>query len=132
MLAVDLIQFLSQALFVIVFALTLGTAVRHPRPVTVEIAVLFGAAAANVTASWLFLALGIRQPPAVSAAATFIVLAIPYLLLRLVDEFAGVPALVQRLAELGLLAVIAARLLIGEPMPLWATELLVGYFAVVT
>lgn len=132
MLAVDLIQLLSQALFVVVFLLALPPAIRHPRPATIEIAVLFGAASLNVAESWVFQAVGVSPPRIATDVSTALVLAVPYLLLRLVDEFAGVSGWVQRLSEAGVVAAIVARFISPLPPPLWVTELQVLYFVLVT
>src|SRR5579859_543141 len=108
MQASDLIQLLSQALYVIVFLLSLVRAIRNPRPVTIEIAALFGSATVSVAFTWVALGLRLSPPRAVTDLNVALVMLLPYLLLRLVDEFAGVPTIIQRLAEAGLVAVLIA------------------------
>ena len=128
----DIIQVLTQALYVVVFVLTAWAAVRHPRPITVETGLLFGAAAASVALSWLFTLEGEQPPKLAMDFSTAFALLIPYLLLRLVDEFAGVPWFIQRAAEAWLVACVALRFASPGQPPLWTTLLLVGYFASVT
>ena len=132
MSALDVIQFLTQALYIVVFGFTLWTAIRHPRVITVETALLFGAAAVSVALDWAFGLPRTHPPRLVMDVSTVLGLAIPYLLLRLVDEFAGVPPLIQRLVELVLAAAIALRIMFANPLPLGVTLFAVGYFALVT
>ncbi|HEY3115285.1 MAG TPA: ATP-binding protein [Chloroflexota bacterium] len=132
MLAVDLIQVLSQAVFVVVFALTVARAIRHPRRATILIALLFGSAAVNVAAAWVFGALGMSQPDGLSQVSSALALSIPYLLLLLVHEFAGVPWPMRRAAELALAVGIIGRFVTGTPPPVQLTLFLLAYFFVVT
>src|SRR2546430_6969007 len=127
MLAVDLIQLLSQAVFVLVFVLTTRRAIANPRPGTILMAFLFGAAAINVAAAWVFGALGVPQPEYVAEVSAALALSIPYLLLLLVHEFAGVPWPVRRLAELALAAGIIGRFITGSPPPVQLTVFLLTY-----
>src|SRR5437899_12391356 len=121
MLVTDFLQILTQALFVVTFVLTFIRAARHPRPITIQLAALFGFAAVNVAFAWAFGAFHITPPEGAAAIAAAFALAIPYLLVRLVHEFAGVPLLVRRATEAALIGSIAVRLLAGPALPLWGS-----------
>jgi len=108
--------------------LTFIRAARHPRPITIQLAALFGFAALNIALTWVFGALHIPPPEGAAAVAAALVLAIPYLLVRLVHEFAGVPFLVLRATEAALITSILDRFVAGAPFPLWGTAVLIGYF----
>src|SRR2546428_13210035 len=124
----EFLQILTQALFVVTFGLTFIRAARHPRPITIQLAALFGFAALNVAFAWVFGALHIPPPEGAAAIAAAFALAIPYLLVRLVHEFAGVPLLVRRATEAALIASILVRFVAGAPLPLWGTAVVIGYF----
>ncbi|MBV9120312.1 MAG: hypothetical protein JOZ39_06350 [Chloroflexi bacterium] len=95
------IQLLAQILYVGAFGLGLRLAIRHPSLKTAETVMLFGAAAVSVALGWLAVE-GERPAPLVMHLSTALGLLVPYLLLRVVDEFAQSLWLVQRIAELGL------------------------------
>ena len=130
--ALDLIQFLANALYLGIFALTFVRAVRQPRLANIEIALLFGTAGLVVAESWLFGALNVTPPPLANEVAGALILALPYILLRLVAEFAGVPAAVLRVAELALLLSIAGLFVFSPPAPVAMTLVQVGYFVALT
>lgn len=110
-----LLQVLTQAVFVAIFGVVGYQAVRQPSRVRTDTALLFGAIAIVVAQQWLVAALSLPVPPLVSALSATIVMSFPYLLLRLVDDFAGVPARVQHLAAAGL--VLSAISLFASPTP---------------
>lgn len=130
--ALDLIQFLTNALYVGIFVVTLARAIRQPRLANIEIALLFGTAAVVVAVSWVFAALNTRPPAIANNIAGALVLVLPYILLRLVDEFAGVPGAVLRLAEAALAVSVAALFVFTPPAPAAVTTFQVLYFVGLT
>src|SRR5207245_6292283 len=60
-----------------------------------------------------------------------LLMALPYLMLRLLADFAGVPTRFMRAAEAGLPLAIAGLILVPPPMPLAPTIAYVAYFAVI-
>src|SRR5579885_2911833 len=132
MSAIELIQYVSEALYVWIFVLTAWRAIERPRLASIEIALLFGAATVVVAESLVFVVLGVPPPQVVSDLAGALLLLLPYILLRLVDEFAGVPPVVLHLAELALAASIIALFAGGQPAPLWVVLLAVAYFVLTT
>ncbi|HLG72514.1 MAG TPA: hypothetical protein VK009_19015, partial [Chloroflexota bacterium] len=112
----------------VVFATTLVQAVRHPRRSTVDPALLFGASLLLIATS-----VGERLVPShaelmadLSGSASML---LPYLLLRLAEDFAQVPRWLLRVAEMALVLSIAI-LFVVERRPPWLTALLLSYFIV--
>jgi signal transduction histidine kinase len=131
MTADALLQILTQVFFVLIFAVTLVSAVQRPRRANVDTALLFGALAFIVLWQWLGSLLAISPPPIIGDVNGVLLMAVPYLLLRLLSDFTHVPRRVMRLAEMGL-AVSAGLLFLFPPeVPGWMILVLVAYFVVV-
>src|SRR2546423_5929029 len=90
MSAADLVRVLTDALFLVVFAAVLRTALVVRTRVSVNTALLFGAIAFVIAQSQVAGLLG-ASASAFGALSAVALLALPYLQLRLVDDFAGVP-----------------------------------------
>src|SRR5205085_4210318 len=120
--------------FVVVFLVVALKAVRQPRRATIDTALLFGVASLLVAEGWVLAMLHSKPSPLLTALAIALLMALPYLLLRLVNDFAGVPGPVMRGAEAGLAAVVLSLVVLaGRPpgqdrMPIWLTLLYVVYF----
>src|SRR5882762_824400 len=112
MSAAELVRLVTNALFVLVFIGVARTAIRQRTRVSLDTSLLFGAIAAVVAQSQLSSAVGLRSP-ILSAISLLLLLALPYLQLRLVDDFAGVPPLVMRIC-------IGAPVLVGVAVGLAA------------
>ncbi len=131
MSAVELLQYMTQALFVLLAAAAVPKAVRTRRRVDADVALFFGAVALVVTESWILRAFGLKAPPLVAAAAGSLIMAMPYLFLRLLDDFRGVPRWTRVAAIAGLIAAAGALLMGPKPLPASVSLALVGYFAAV-
>lgn len=129
MSALELITLCVQAVFASIFVLTTRSLIRRPTRASLNIALFFGALVAAIVNSRVTAIAG--PVPVVSALATMLVMALPYVLLRLLDDFAGVPAAVKRLAEAGLALSVITIAVAGTPLPPSITLPLVAYFAVV-
>lgn len=133
MSADDFVHNVTDALFVLIFAAVLARTLRAPRRANVDAALLFGAVAVIVVESWVSAAARSAAPGVVTVGVLSLLMALPYFLLRLVDDYVGVSARVMSGVAVGLvlsvLAVAAAR---GHHLPLPVTLLLVSYFAVVS
>jgi signal transduction histidine kinase len=123
------VSLLTQAIFVLIFVVVVWNAVRLRTRTSVDIALFFGAIAIAIVESRIVSTLGITAVDVVTDVVAILVIAMPYLLLRLVDDFSDVPAIVKRLAEAGL--VVSAAAFLGTEGPLPAPILLgvVLYFA---
>jgi signal transduction histidine kinase/ActR/RegA family two-component response regulator len=98
----ELVRLVTNALFLMVFVGALRTALRERSRTSVDATILFGALAFVVVQSQIAALLGTQRPPALGAVSIVLFLALPYLQLRLVDDFAGVPPLVLRVCLGGL------------------------------
>jgi signal transduction histidine kinase len=128
MSANDLLTTANQGLYVLIFLVTLVHAVRYPRRANVDMALLFGDAPFTVALG----ALSRSFPSPVATIASVLTLsftmAIPYLLLRLVDDFTDVPPAVMRIAEIILAAFVVCFVAIPGPLPAALILALVLYF----
>lgn len=128
MSAEQFLQYLAQALYVLVFVAVLAGTIRRPLRTNVNVTLLFGA-------TTIAIVLGLFQPfltfipsSILTGVSTTLIMALPYLFLRLVDDFAGLPRLVMRGAEVGLVLATLAAFLAPLPYPLWIVGLDVLYF----
>lgn len=129
MSALNLLQALADATYVLVFLLMLWRTGRRPVRANVDTTLLFGDATLIVALSFAEPAVGISQVPAVNALNGWLLLALAYLLLRLVPDFVDVPQWIVAASALGLVAAAVILLLLGTALPTWAVLLLVVYFA---
>ena len=130
MTALELITLLSQAIFVVIF---LAVGVRYLRartPAHLDMTIFFGILAFVVVESRIATALGLVQPEWFTDTVIAAVVALPYILLRLVDDFTTVPRSIKRGAEVLLIAVVATLYVLqGPTLPPTFVLLLVGYIA---
>ncbi len=122
------LQYLTQALFVLITLVVVAQAVRHPTRAKVDIALFFGVTALVIAEGWAFAALGITAGAALRALNGSLVMALPYLLLRLVSDFAAVPSRTLRAAEVGLVFSVVSLFAFRPSLPVPLVLLLVGYF----
>src|SRR4051794_29370117 len=99
MSASALLQYLTQAIFVLVFAVVGARALRRRLRTDVDIALLFGALSIVIALQWLDSALGLRLGRAEVVLTGGLLMAHPYLMLRLLADFAHVPTWLVRAAE---------------------------------
>ena len=106
MSAAELVRLVTNILFLLVFAGVLRTAVAERTRTSLNTALLFGAIAFVIAQSQIASLLGTQLPMALGVLAALILMAFPYLQLRLVDDFAGVRPLVMRACLAGLAAAV--------------------------
>src|SRR2546423_12002979 len=104
----ELVRLLTNALFLVVFVGALRTALRERSRTSVDATILFGALAFVIAQSQIAALLGTQLPVALGLVSAALFLALPYMQLRLVDDFAGVRPLVLRICLGSLVAGIAA------------------------
>jgi PAS domain S-box-containing protein len=126
----QLMQFVSEALFIAIFLTTVGQAVRRPTRPNLDTTLLFGAVALVVTERWFASSFQIPMSRFVAAFVSSLVMALPYLLLRLLHDLARVPWLLTRLAELGLACSVILLFALGSPLPAGWALTLIAYFLV--
>ena len=104
----ELVRLITNALFVLVFVGALRTALRERSRTSVNATILFGALAFIIAQSQIAALLGTQVPAALGLVSAVLFLSLPYLQLRLVDDFAGVPPLLLWLCLGGLVAGLVA------------------------
>src|SRR5882762_1464315 len=104
----ELVRLVTNALFLVVFVGALRTALRERSRTSIDASILFGALAFVIAQSQIMALLGAQLPAALGLVSAVLLLGLPYLQLRLVDDFAGVPPLLLRICLAGFLAGIAA------------------------
>ncbi|TMC29680.1 MAG: hypothetical protein E6J24_16540, partial [Chloroflexi bacterium] len=115
MTALDLIQGLSQALYVLVFVLATWRYLRDPTPAHLDMALFFAILAFFVVETRIVALLGVTAPLWFTDILIVTILALPYILLRLVDDFTNVPPLLKRATEIALIGL--ALVFIGLYQP---------------
>lgn len=128
MSAAQLIATLTQVIVVVVFAITFAEALRRPRRVNLDIALLFGFFAFIVVVTWLDELFGVKPGRYANAFIGSVLMTLPYLLLRLVDDFAAIPRWLLHAAEAGLVLSVVGLFLIPPPLPAGLVLLYVAYF----
>jgi signal transduction histidine kinase len=98
----EFLTYLSWSIYILLFVLTLVQAVRRPLRANIDIAILFSLPA-GIIAIGLATRLGYIPAGGVAGAiSASLLLAMGYMLLRLVHDFADVPRWLMRLSELAL------------------------------
>jgi signal transduction histidine kinase/ActR/RegA family two-component response regulator len=100
MSAAELIRYLTNALFVVVFIAVARTALRDRTWSSLNTTMLFGAVALVIAQSQITALFGVHSE-LLTALSILLLMALPYLQLRLVDDFAGVRPIVMRLCLAG-------------------------------
>lgn len=127
MTAIQLLEYSAAAVYLVIFFLVAGTAARRPTVANLA-ALLFFAAFAVVLIGGTLNDLG-ALPQVLDRLRGPVAMALPYLLLRLLNEFAGVPRAALRAAEAGLVLSAIALIVVPEQRPAQLTIVVIGYFA---
>src|SRR5947209_6661850 len=106
MRADQLVQLATQILFALIFLIVGVQALRRPRRATIDIALLFGAVVILVIEGWISEAVGGTPAPIVIEFVQSLLMILPYLLFRLVEDFTDTPALLSRAATVGIVVIV--------------------------
>src|SRR4051812_8071231 len=118
MTAGELIQYLSWAIYALIFVLVTARAARRPLRANVDIALFFSVPALIILLSVAGLLGLIRMDqPVPNAISVTLLLSICYMLMRLVDDFAYVSKWLMRVAGGGLVLLVAATFVLHMPRP---------------
>ena len=132
MTALQLIQGINNVLFVLSFGLVLRHAYGQRSKASVDIALFFGALSFAVVQGPLFGLLGIPPSVAATVVVSILVMALPYLMLRLLGDLTTV-SLPARTATLGgLIASVVILLTLTQPLDPAAILFLIAYFTAVS
>ncbi|MDP9274685.1 MAG: PAS domain S-box protein [Chloroflexota bacterium] len=131
MTAAAFLQILNQLLYLAVAVAVIVEAARRPRRTSIDTALFFTALALILDLTGLSTQLGFAIPSTVSLGLAALLLALPFIQLRLLDDFVGVGAWTKRAALAGLVLSIGAMVLLPSPVPGILTLALVLYFVTV-
>jgi signal transduction histidine kinase len=126
----DLLNWIAQGCLLLIAVLTLVDLVRHRDQARIDIALMFGALAAIVLIQGLTTVTR-QQVPWLGQFGAILLLAQPYLLLRLVQHFRTVSRMVQFVAIGGMVVSWAILTTSPTPVPKLLALLIVAYFVYV-
>ena len=126
----DLLQWITQGCLLLIAALTLVDLGRHRDRARIDIACMFGALAAIVLIQGLTRVMR-QQAPWLGQFGAILLLAQPYLLLRLVQHFRTVSRMVQSVAIGGMIVSWIILIAVPAPLPKLLALLIVAYFVYV-
>ncbi|MEZ4553664.1 MAG: ATP-binding protein [Dehalococcoidia bacterium] len=127
----ELVQYLSDGGYLLLFVLSVTYALRWRSQLGVDIALFFGAIATVVVLAIVSRPEADSLPRAVVATQALVIMALPYLLLRLLRDLDGVATALMRGVETGLALSAAVLFVFAPPYPGGVVLLLVGYFVAV-
>src|SRR5919202_1294623 len=128
----DFLQDLSWALYVLIFLLVAVRAARRPTRAHLDMTLFFGVVAVIIVLSAASQVLyATRPPPQLLALTSSLLLGLPHLLLRLVEDFTRVPKWVLRASAAGLVLSVLLIFLAPTPLPSGLALALMTYFVVV-
>jgi len=131
MTALELISLINQVLFVGLFAVVLWHALRRPTRAAADTAILFGAVALAVAISRVAGWVGFAGSPVVATVTLILLNAVPFAMLRLVDDFSGTPRWVQLAGALAFVALGAVAVAAMGDVTEALAVATIGFFAVV-
>lgn len=132
MTALQLVQGINNVLFVAIFVLVAAGAVRRPSRTALDTTLFFGALAFAALEGPVLQLIGIAPNAVTSIAVILLVMALPYVMLRLLADFAGVPLLVRAATLGGLIVAVIVVLTDEAPLDPASTLFLIGYFVAVS
>ena len=124
MTAIELTSLVAQLLYVAVFVRVLVDVVRRPRPANVDAAFFFGILTVIVVIAQGLRFFGVALSPAATTTLVVVLLALPYSLLRLADDYRGVRRWIKVAAGAGLVVSIALAVFSFFVVGLWRWALL--------
>ena len=129
MTALELVSLLTQVIFVLIFLLVVWRLLRRPTRTSADIALFFGAISVAIVESRIASTFLLQPVELITDIVALLIIAMPYLLLRLVDDFSDVPFVVKRLAEIGLFLSAVAFIATEGTLPPPILLAVVLYFA---
>jgi signal transduction histidine kinase len=130
--ALEFLNVLAQAIYVVIFVAVVLRAVRHPTPAHADMTLFFGIITFVVLAGRIGALFGTPPPAWVGTSELVVIMALPYALLRLVRDFTTVrPGLVLAV-ETGFVISAAAAIAFGAGLPAPVLFAMVAFFAAVS
>src|SRR5258706_915494 len=116
MSALELIRWLTSAVFILVFAIVVVRAVRRPSRSTLDVALFFAAPALVLGESAITQVFGVKAPPELAIASIVLLLALPPLTLRAIEGITSIARWVIPVAVAAWL--VSSVLIVLMPAPL--------------
>jgi PAS domain S-box-containing protein len=126
--AAAFLQIINQVVYLAVTVAVIVEATKRPRRTSIDTALFFTALALILELSGLSSQLGIVLPSLVTLGLAALLVVLPYIQMRLLDDFVGVGAWTKRAALAGLVLAIGSMIVAPSPMPEILTLALVFYF----
>src|SRR4029077_21124424 len=126
--AAAFLQVLNQLVYLAVAIAVIVEAGRRPRRTSIYTALFFTALALIRGVPGLSSQLGFALPPLATLGLASLLLALPYVQMRLLDDFVGVGVWTKRAAFAGLVLSIGSMIVVPSPIPGILTLALVFYF----
>lgn len=117
MTAEQVLRHMAEVTFIVIWAAVLVRAVRQPRAATIHTAIFFGLASAIALLDWAGSLIDLGRPALATQATAAMFVAMPYLLLLLADDFAGVPRSTRGGTSLALIAAVVSSFIVQPPFP---------------
>jgi signal transduction histidine kinase len=128
--AETLVQNLSDAIFVLIFVVVARKAIGRPNRTNIDVTLFFGSITAIVAESVVLKAADEPANGVLNVVVESLLMALPYFLMRLLDDFGGVPRPIMRATEAGLaLSIVAICAWASSTLPVPIVLALVLYFA---
>lgn len=131
MTALDLLNVTAQAAYVVTFVLVGVKTVRHPTPAHRDMTLFFGVMALAILAQRIAPFFSTLPPAWVTGAVVVLLMAMPYVLLRLVADFSVVRPWLMRTVEVLVVAAVVAEVAFAGDAPAGVLLAMVAYFAAV-
>lgn len=134
MTAEELVSRLTEFTFMLLAVITIARAIRVPRLVKIHTAAFFGLTAGIFLLSWVRQAgLVGEDEEKLTTVVQWLLVSLPYPLLRLAGDFTGIRPAVRRAVEVTLAASLIGLLLFDpDNLPTWFVLLVVAYFVATT
>ncbi len=117
MTAYQLLQLLSQVLFVLIACVVTIKALYRPWKANIDTALLFDVTALIVAVTWFDEKVGITPGRVQTGVLDSLIMALPYFLIRMVDDFTGMSPTLLRTAPGGLVVSVISLCLLAPPYP---------------
>src|SRR4051812_5945788 len=125
----QLTQYLSWAIYALIFAIVLVKAIRRPTQANIDIALFFAMPAASIALSVAEDLNFVQQSPVLSTISGALIFAMGYLLFKLVEDFSVVPMWLSRAALAGFVLALLSLFVFPAPRPSWLGIVQVIYLA---
>jgi signal transduction histidine kinase len=129
--AQDFLSLISELIYLAMFVIALAALLRTRSLVALDTFLFFGVIATLLLVADAAELMGVGDEPWIADLSWVGVAALPYILLRLVDDFRPQPRWLMRLAPLEFVAVAAIGLLVPQPWPVPVSLLVVAHVVVI-